>query len=97
MRSKEEYYSLIKEIREIVSDPEKQKCSCPKVKCEWHGKCLECVTFHRHYKDHLPNCFQQFVNDKIKALAAIGELDVVEKEKTPDEYWDYVRERDSRE
>jgi hypothetical protein len=95
MRSKEEYYSkVVKEIRNILNDPENLKCSCPKVKCEWHGKCRECVAIHRYYKDHLPNCFQEFVNDKIKAIAQIGELDVVEKEKTPSEYWDYVREQD---
>ena len=39
---------------------------------------------------------QQFVNEKIKALAQIGELNVVEKEKTPPEYWDYVREQDEK-
>jgi hypothetical protein len=95
MRSKEEFYSkVVKGIRNILNDPENLKCSCPKVKCEWHGKCRECVAIHRYYKDHLPNCFQEFVNDKIKAIAQIGELDVVEKEKTPSEYWDYVREQD---
>ena len=56
----------------------------------------ECVALHRYYKDHVPNCFQQFINDKIKAIAQIGELNVVEKEKTPSEYWDYVREQDKK-
>jgi len=44
----------------------------------------------------VPNCFQQFINDKIKAIAQIGELNVVEKGKTPPEYWDYVREQDKK-
>ena len=96
MRTNEEFYELVKEIRNIVSDPEHQKCSCPKVKCEWHGKCLECVTIHRYFKDHLPNCFQQIFNDKLKAVASIGEMSAIEKEKTPSEYWDYVREQDKR-
>ena len=95
MRTKEAFYALVKELREVAKNPENQKCSCPKVKCEWHGKCMECVTLHRYYKDHLPNCFQQFVNDKIKAIAQVGELHVVEKEKTPPEYWDYVNDQDS--
>ncbi|MDQ2086822.1 hypothetical protein RBH29_10335 [Herbivorax sp. ANBcel31] len=94
MKSKEEFYNVVQEIRSILKDPKNLKCSCPKIKCEWHGKCQECVTFHRYYKDHVPNCFQQFINDKIKAIAQIGELNVVEKEKTPPEYWDYVKERD---
>ena len=97
MRSKEEFYSeVVQEIRSILKEPENLKCSCPKVKCEWHGKCQECVAIHRYYKDHVPNCFQQFINDKIKAIAQIGELSVHEKEKTPTEYWDYVREQDEK-
>ncbi|MCP4131823.1 MAG: hypothetical protein GY754_12660 [bacterium] len=94
MRTKEEFYSMVKDLRKIAADPANQKCSCPKVKCEWHGRCLECVTLHRHFKDHVPSCFQQFINDKIKAIVSIGEMDVVEREKTPGEYWDYVREQD---
>ncbi len=94
MKTKEEYYKLVQEIREIVSNPENRKCPCPKTKCEWYGKCLECVTLHRYFKDHVPNCFQQFINDKIKAVAAIAEMDATEKEKSPPEYWDYVREQD---
>jgi len=96
MISKEEYYEIIKTNRSILKYPNNLKCPCPKVKCEWHGKCQECVALHRYYKDHVPNCFQQFINDKIKAIAQIGELNVVEKEKTPSEYWDYVREQDKK-
>lgn len=95
MRSKEEFYNVtVQEIRAILKDQGNIKCSCPKIKCEWHGKCQECVAIHRYYKDHIPNCFQQFVNDKIKAIAQIGELDIIEKEKTPSDYWDYVRKQD---
>ncbi len=97
MMSKEDYYNkIVKVNREILKNPENLKCTCSKIKCEWHGKCQECVALHRYYKNHLPNCFQQYVNDKIKALAQIGELDVIEKEKTPSEYWDYVREQDNK-
>ena len=96
MKTKEEFYEMVKNLRTIASDLMNQQCSCPKTKCEWHGKCLECVTLHRHFKDHVPNCFQQFINDKLKAIASIGELNAVEKEKTPQEYWDYVNEQDSK-
>jgi hypothetical protein len=34
------------------------------------------------------------LNEKLKALAAVGELSVAEKERTSDEYRLYVRERD---
>ena len=64
--------------------------------CEWHGKCTECVTIHRYFKDHIPNCFQQIFNDRIKAVTAIGEMTAVEKEKIPHEYWEYVREQDKK-
>lgn len=94
MRSKEEFNDeVVPKIREVLKDTNNLKCSCPKTKCEWHGKCQECVAIHRFYKDHIPNCFQQFVNEKIRAIAQIGELEVYEKEKTPPEYWDYVREQ----
>jgi hypothetical protein len=94
MVTKEEYYQLVLKLRAILSDPANLVCTCPKRKCEWHGKCLECVALHRYNKDHLPSCFQVFMNDKLKAIAAFGELDATEKEKTPPEYWDYVREQD---
>ena len=49
---------------------------------------------HRYYADHIPNCLQPFVREKISALARVAELVTGEKEKTPSEYWDYVRARD---
>jgi len=95
MRSKEEYYEHINEIRTILNNPEKNlKCSCPKRNCEWHGNCTKCVAQHRYFKNHIPNCFQNIFNDKIKEVIQIFELTASEKERTPDEYWDYVKERD---
>ena len=94
MRTKEEYYQLVLNIREILKDPKNLQCTCPKVKCEWHGKCMECIALHRYNKDHLPNCLQQIFNEKIKAITSIGEMNAIDKEKTPAEYWDYVREQD---
>lgn len=96
MRTKEEYYELVKENRKIASSPEHLKCTCPNVKCEWHGKCKECVAIHRYHKKHVPNCLKDFMRDKIKAVASIAELDIVEKEKTPDEYREYVTAKENK-
>lgn len=94
MRTKEEYYELVKQNRAIVSDPANRACPCPKSKCEWHDKCAECVALHRFNAEHVPNCFQPFIKEKITSLAVVAELETVDKEMTPLEYWDYVRERD---
>ena len=94
MRTKEEYYNLALENRRIANDPELTKSPCPRSLCEWIGKCKECVALHRFHGDHIPVCLQPIFNDKLKALAAVGELDVTEKEATPDGYRLYVREKD---
>ena len=95
MQTKEEYYDLINEIRLVLSNPSNLKCSCPKTKCEWHGDCQKCVAQHRYFKKHIPNCLQVAFSDKIKEMVHIFEMTTVENEKNPDEYWDYVRERDN--
>lgn len=94
MLSKEEYYKLILEIRKVVEDSTNTKCTCPNTYCEWFGNCVKCVAQHRFYGNHVPTCLQPIINDKIKILAGAGELIVTEKERTPKEYWDYVKERD---
>lgn len=62
--------------------------------CEWHGKCKECVAFHRYYKNHIPNCLQPIIDEKINALAGVAEMTTQKKAHTPSEYWHYVNERD---
>ena len=94
--TKEEYYKLVQKNREIANNPSCLKCPCPKIRCEWHGKCKECVAIHRYYKDHLPECMQQIINPKIEAIAATGELKIEHKKRTSDEYRDYVKEQDSK-
>jgi len=47
-------------------------------------------------KKHIPSCLQAVFNDKTKEIVQIFEMTATEKEKTPSEYWDYVRERDRR-
>lgn len=90
--NKEEYVELIKKLREMIKSGEYAKCTCPKQKCEWHGKCFECVMIHRYNQDHVPNCLQPILQNKIMELAKTAELIVTPKEKTPDEYWDYVND-----
>ncbi|MDR3563058.1 MAG: hypothetical protein P4N59_16730 [Negativicutes bacterium] len=94
MRTKEEYYESVLKNREIASDPKNLRCSCPNVKCEWHGRCRECVALHRYYQDHVPACFHPLLRDKLKDLIKVVELETVEKEKTAEEYRDYAREQD---
>ncbi|MGC7870751.1 hypothetical protein ACPUYX_04365 [Desulfosporosinus sp. SYSU MS00001] len=94
MRTKEEYYELVLNNRKIASDPMNLKCTCREVLCEWHGRCRECVALHRYHQDHVPACFQSFINDKLKDIVKIGEMTAEENKKTPIEYRLYVKEQD---
>ena len=95
MRTKEEYYDLVLKNRELVSDPEIIKCTCPNTLCDWHGKCRECVALHRFHNDHIPVCLQPVINDKLKDLVRAAEMTATKKEGTPIEYRRYVKERDN--
>lgn len=90
--NKDEYVKVIQDLRTMIKSGKYAKCPCPKTKCEWHGNCHECVMIHRYNNDHLPNCLQPVLIDKIKSIAKTAELLVSPKEKTPDDYWDYVNE-----
>ena len=96
MKTKEAYYESVLENRRIAGNPENLKCTCTQISCEWHGRCRECVALHRYHKDHVPACFQTFINDKLKAIAQIGELIAIEREKTPNDYRLYVKEQDKK-
>jgi len=69
----------VKEIMELFKD---KKCNCPLTTCEQHGNCVECVTVHRHFKNHLPHCLQFLVSEKVKELAKIAEMKVDDKKNT---------------
>jgi len=92
MRTKEEYTKHIMEIRKILKSDACKECPCPKIKCEWHGDCYNCVRIHRHFGDHIPNCLQFILKDKIKEMARTVEMNLEAKEQTPAEYWDYVNQ-----
>lgn len=59
-----------KKFREEYKD--KDHCPCTK-SCRHHGNCKECVAIHRAHEEHLPNCFQNMVNKKIKDLSELTE------------------------
>jgi hypothetical protein len=93
--TKEEYYELIKGIRAKLETDLCRECSCPKTNCEWHGDCYTCVRQHRINGDHVPNCLQNILDEKVAAIAQVAEMTVQKKPQTPSEYWDYCRERDA--
>jgi len=36
----------------------KHECTCPKTDCPRHGKCCDCVAFHREGNVNLPVCLR---------------------------------------
>jgi hypothetical protein len=94
IRTPEQHCALVQEIRTMLADPTKLRCSCPKTACEWHGRCRECIAIHRHYRDHVPNCLQEFMRDRIAAVAGLVEMTVADKPRTPASLWAHVRQRD---
>lgn len=86
----EKFCKLIEHLRGVIRSGNYDKCPCPKINCEWHGKCRECIILHRYGGDHVPNCLQFILNDKIKAIANIAEMEVSKKPMTPKSYWEYV-------
>ena len=97
MKTKEEYYETVLENRKLVKDPKIIKCICPNTLCDWHGKCKECVSLHRHYNSHVPICLQELIKNKtFLELSNIVEMNFVENKKTPLEYRQYVKEMDKK-
>lgn len=90
--TKEQFYERAKAARSILANPDNIKCTCPENKCIFHGNCVKCVALHRYNKRHVPQCLEIVFNDKIKEVAEIFEINGPDK--IPEEYWDYVREKD---
>ena len=83
---KEEYYQLIKDLRAKLASEECKGCSCPKIQCEWHGDCYKCVRQHCINGNHVPNCLQFILDEKIASIAEVAEMTVAKKSSTPPEY-----------
>lgn len=92
LEQKEKYVEMVKECRTMIKSGKYTQCPCPKKKCEWHGKCFECVLLHRVNQDHVPCCLHPMLRNKIKELAKVAEMITEPKPLTPGEYWDYVNE-----
>lgn len=54
MRTKEQYYEDTLKNRAVLKQEDVLHCTCPYVRCEWHGRCRECVALHRYHASHLP-------------------------------------------
>jgi len=87
---KDEFVKTIKDIRTFLASEEDVKCTCLKIKCEFHGNCYKCVRIHRHFGDHVPDCLQFILKDKVKGIAQAAEMTADSKSKTSDEFWDYL-------
>lgn len=95
MRTKEDYYALVRENRRLAADPAVTRCPCPNTLCDWHGDCKACVALHRHHGDHVPVCLQPILREKLLALLGTVEMEATPREPTPLAYRQYVRQRDA--
>ena len=64
-------YELQDDFLEEVKEVE-DHCSCPK-NCKYHGRCRECVLIHRAHRKHLPCCFRDMVNKRVRVLSELTE------------------------
>ena len=56
----------------------KDHSPCTKA-CRYHGNCKECVAIHRAHEEHLPNCFRNMVNKKIRMISELTEHTAMEE------------------
>lgn len=89
--TKEKYAEVVKEIRAMLATDECAKCSCPNVRCEWHGDCYNCVRIYRHFGNHVPRCMQFIMDKKAARLKEAVESETRGKPVPPDEYHDYLK------
>ena len=92
-KTKEEYAERLKGWAQRLEAGECDDCPCPKTKCYWHGKCRDCVRIHRMHGDHVPNCLQFIIKDKIRALAATAEMNTSNRPHRPEEFYEHAKEQ----
>ena len=95
MRTKEEYYEDTLKNRALLESQEVLDCSCPYSRCEWHGKCRECVALPRYHAEHLPCCLQPLLREKITVLAGCCEMETTSRVKESEKFREYVKEQDA--
>jgi hypothetical protein len=84
----EEFAEAIQASRELIRSGRYTECPCSQSRCEWHGKCFECVMIHRTKKRHLPECLQPIIRESIQDLARTCEMGTTD-ERPKKEHWDY--------
>ena len=95
MRTKEEYYELIHKTVKLSGILSAQMYVPADVLRMAHAA-VNALHWVQIPQGPCSCCFQPFINEKLKDLVKIGELTAVEKERTPAEYWAYVREQDKK-
>lgn len=86
---KDKFVRAIEKSRELVNSGRYDTCPCSQKRCEWHGKCFECVMIHRVKKKHIPECMQPLCRDIIADLAKKVEFNVIDERPTKEDY-DYL-------
>lgn len=67
---------FVAEFQEAYAD--KDHCPCT-VACRYHGKCRECVAIHRAHMEHVPNCMQPMLNQRIRMISELTEHSIVDE------------------
>ncbi|MFH1036088.1 MAG: hypothetical protein V1806_16420 [Pseudomonadota bacterium] len=88
--SKEEFVVAVKNIREMLQTDTCAECSCPNLRCEWHGDCYNCIRIYRHFGRHVPRCLQFVLDKKIASITEAARNEGQKKPLPPDEYFDYL-------
>jgi hypothetical protein len=89
-RQKKEFLKHIQALRAMIRSGTFAACPCVQLKCEWHGRCFECVMIHRAQKNHVPECLQDMFYDKMLQLGKNLEIRVGVERTSTDEFWDFV-------
>jgi hypothetical protein len=88
--SKEKFVETIKEIRKVLKTDECAECSCPNIRCEWHGDCYNCIRIYRYFAHHVPRCLQFVLDKKVARITQAAENEIQKRSITPDAYYDYL-------
>lgn len=89
-QSKEEFVGVIEKIREVLETDECMECSCPNVRCEWHGDCHNCIRIYRHFGHHVPRCLQFVLDNKLAGITKTAQSEMEARPITSDEYYDFL-------
>jgi hypothetical protein len=89
-KDKELFLKHIEALRAMIRSGTHAGCPCVQMKCEWHGRCFECVMIHRVQGNHVPECLQAMFYEKMGQLARGLEIKLSVERTSTDAFWDYV-------